>query len=390
MAYESNKILIDMKQARYKIEPNLILEKVISCEDTISTLILTVFNQHLIIKDVLTALAVSTQLPSDLIIIEDGSEDETLSSLTAAINSIAWDTFRFSSIKVFRNTVSKFETVCDDFGIRTATTNCVILIQSDVLITENGFDQLLLSALTSSDDLLMISGRGAELITPEANAFKHSTGSIITGRTFQIASRMARGKRIGLSLCRYLSTLLAAVSIFELKLYRLFWSRFSKSSITANGVFANTRPNAQEFSNTGSAGYVRSHIYTEKSGFLEHGSIWVSQTVMRGPICVDRQKYLECDGFDTNSCFLGFDDHELALRSYLDRHYRVGFVPIGYHSDPNWGTTRKPRSFHQTKLAMYETLRVSKRRETTELFRLNDSQPKLLPQPEIRKFMRNQ
>ena len=97
-----------MKQDRYKIEPSLILEKVISGEDTISTSILTVFNQHLIIKDVLVALAVSTHLPSDLIIIEDGSEDETLSSLTAAINSIAWDKFRFSSIKVFRNLVSKF------------------------------------------------------------------------------------------------------------------------------------------------------------------------------------------------------------------------------------------------------------------------------------------
>jgi hypothetical protein len=379
-----------MKPARYRIEPDLILEKVISGEDAVSTLILTVFNQHLIIKDVLTALVASTHLPSDLIIIEDGSEDETLSSLTATINGIDWDTLPFSSIRIFRNSVSKFETVCDDFGIRTATTNCVILIQSDVLITEYGFDELLLSALTSFDDLLMISGRGTELITPEANAFKHSTGSIITGRTFQIASRIARGDRIGRCLCRFFSALLAAVSVFELKLYSLLRLQLSKSSIPTNNVFSKTRPNARDFSNTGSAGYLRSHIYTEKSNFINRGSIWVSQTVMRGPVCVDRQKYLECDGFDTNSCFLGFDDHELALRSYSDRQYRVGFVPIGYHSDPNWGTTRKPRSFHQTKIAIYETLRVSKRRETTELFRLNDSQSKLLPQPEIRKFMRNQ
>ena len=378
-----------MKQ-RYTIEPILVFEKLITEKKAKSTLILTVFNQHLIIDEVLKAIASSAQLISDLIIIEDGSEDSTLSSLIETITRTEWDTTRFASIKVYRNFVSKFETACDDFGIRRASTNCVILIQSDVLITENGFDKLLFSALSSFDDLLMVSGRGAELLSPEAKEFKQSTGSSIHGRTFQIASRLAPIRPTNLFLCRQLSTLLAAISIFELKIYRLRKFRLNKTFTPPETVhadfFTNTRPSEHEFLSTGNAGYLRSHIHTEMSNFQNYGSIWVSQSVMRGPICVDRQKYLECGGFDTDSCFLGFDDHELALRSYLEHKFRVGFVPIGYHSDPTWGTTRKPRSFLQTKLAIFETIRISKQRRATDLYMFNDSISTSLPQPEIRRF----
>lgn len=375
-----------MKQLKYQSAPILIWDKFISDRKAILTTVITVFNQQNIIANVLNALARSIQLQSHLIIIEDGSEDDTLSALINAINNIEWNIYPFSSIAVYKNSHSRFETACDDFGIKLASTDYVVLLQSDVLITEHGFDRILFSSLTSFEDLLMVSGRGAEPILPQAIAFKQSTGSIINGKTFRFASRLSANINLSQQVRSVLSAFLAAVSVLELKLYLIFKHRITGFGSTTTDQSIETRPNQHDFSYSGSAGYLRSHNQTEKSNFKEFGTIWVSQTIMRGPICIDRRKYLNCGGFNTNSCFLGFDDHELTLRSYLMHQYRVGFVPIGYRSEPNWGTTRKPRSYLQTKLAIYETMRVSKHREKTALYKINDLLSTSLPLPEIRNF----
>jgi hypothetical protein len=71
--------------------------------------------------------------------------------------------------------------------------------------------------------------------------------------------------------------------------------------------------------------------------------LYLHETVMRGPLALHRQRLTELGGFDTSSFFLGNDDHDLALRAWLERGYRVGYTPIAFSSPTEIGNTRRLR-----------------------------------------------
>ena len=68
---------------------------------------------------------------------------------------------------------------------------------------------------------------------------------------------------------------------------------------------------------------------------------------MRGPLLVDKKKYLEVGGFDSERFFLGYDDHDLAMRAWNLKGYRSGYVPVGFLSPLADGATRKMRTIKQ-------------------------------------------
>lgn len=375
-----------MNQSRYTELPALTFEKCFNNTDAIATSIVTVFNQQNIIKKVLEALVISTSVQTDLIIIDDGSDDQTLGNINHAINEIEWDKFQFSNVKIYKNLRSRFEVFCDDFGAKIARTKYVFLIQADVLITEYGFDQILITALKSFPDLLMVSGRGTELLLPIAEELRKGSGSSIHfGKFYKFAHRFECNHKLGHKKRLLLSTFLALATIAEFKLYSIF-RRNQISKTVLNESAQEARPHQSEFSSTGKAGNLGHHAQSRESNFRGMGVIWLSQTVMRGPLCIDRNKFIECGGLNSESYFLAFDDHDLSLRAYLKYNYRVGYVPIGYRSEFNWGTTRKKRSFRQIQIALYETFRTSNYRKTTNLYTLSNSTIKLLPAPQIRNF----
>ena len=375
-----------MKKSEYKKLPKLIFEKCFNESRATSTSIVTVFNQQDIIKNVLEALVISTSMQADLIIIDDGSEDLSLDEISRAINEIEWNKYPFSRIKVYANSHSRFEVFCDNFGVKIAQTEYAILIQADVLITEYGFDRIFLSALKSSPDMLMVSGRGTEVLLPIAKQLSESSGSTIPlGRIYRFAQRFNYLTRFKHKMRVLLSIFLAIAALPEIKLYSVF-RRNQRSKTVINDGTHEARPHQSEFSITGKAGYLGHHAQSEESNFGDKGIIWVSQTVMRGPLCIDRSKLIECGGLNTESYFLAFDEHDLSLRAYLKYKYRVGYVPIGYRSNPNWGTTRKKRSFRQIQLALYESFRILNYQKATDLYSLSDSSSLILPAPQIRNF----
>jgi hypothetical protein len=110
-------------------------------------------------------------------------------------------------------------------------------------------------------------------------------------------------------------------------------------------------PNAQEFALTGSAGFLGELVdllpYETTSEFdalvaKNSKKIWFGETVMRGPIMIDRNVYVTSGGFDTEAFYQGNDDHDLILRV---RHSgkRVGFTPVNFSSPLNLGNARKKR-----------------------------------------------
>jgi hypothetical protein len=176
--------------------------------------------------------------------------------------------------------------------------------------------------------------------------------------------------------------------LIETKIAVLKSMRKSKSSIHKDKELCIDveRPLLADFIQTSKAGYLSAYDITNKSGFNTTGSVWLGQTVMRGPIALDRSKYLNVGGFDLESCFLGFDDHEITLRAYQKFRFRVGFLPIGYQSSMEWGATRRKRSLKQSRIAILNCLRIANKRKLTNLYTISDSSAIPLPMPEIREF----
>jgi len=349
------------------------------------TFVLTTFNQEFLINKVIHSIVDHSSLPSELIIIDDKSEDETLSKILKMVGDENWDYGHLSKVSVYRNTTSRFETFCDDFGIRLAKTDHVVLVQSDVILTEKKFDTTLIASLKYFPDIMMVSARGTEPIHPIANFFQNSNGSVISLGRFAL---FMTKRNIRKSIQGFISYICVVSYFIESKIASLRSNRKSKFAINEveELYFAVERPFLADFIQAGKAGYLSYYDVTRESGFEKIAMVWLGQTIMRGPIALDRTKYLEVGGFDLGSCFLGFDDHEIALRAYLKFKYRVGFLPIGYKSSLEWGTTRRPRSLKQSRIAIYHCLRIANNRKLTSLYNIKDKNTISLPIPEIREF----
>jgi glycosyltransferase involved in cell wall biosynthesis len=349
------------------------------------TFVLTTFNQESLIEKVIESIINYSNMPSELIVIDDRSEDRTLSTIINLVRDKNWENGAVSRVSIYSNKISRFETYCDDFGIRLAKTDYVVLVQSDVILTEEKFDTKLITALKHFPDIMMISARGTEPIQPVANFFQNSNGSVIG---LGLLTLFMTRKNIPKSVHWLISYICVLSYLIETKIAVLKSMRKSNSSIHKDKELCIDveRPLLADFIQTSKAGYLSAYDITNKSGFNTTGSVWLGQTVMRGPIALDRSKYLNVGGFDLESCFLGFDDHEITLRAYQKFRFRVGFLPIGYQSSMEWGATRRKRSLKQSRIAILNCLRIANKRKLTNLYTISDSSAIPLPMPEIREF----
>jgi hypothetical protein len=75
----------------------------------------------------------------------------------------------------------------------------------------------------------------------------------------------------------------------------------------------------------------------------ELNTVYVGQALIRGPIVWSAEKFRNLGGFNDIAYFLGRDDCDLALRGMING-LMVGYLPCDQVSNPNDGTTRKPRT----------------------------------------------
>jgi len=318
------------------------------------TKIVTCFNQSAIIREVLAQIVSCSFEPFDLHIIDDSSEDDTLKVVTNFVKTLQSPLLR--RLMVSRARVSQFETQCDDYGIRSSRTRFVILIQADLLITNPGFDEVLLLPLKRWKDLIAISGRGTEPVAPIQVAYRQSSGSVVSmGRLGTSLLRLSTCRRMIQRLprvCEILSILIGAEqTLFNRSKRKRGRLESSKENLDTSEVF----PDVHRFNATSKAGHLDASFSVVSNAERFRGLIWVGDTVMRGPLAIDRHKYCEVGGFDSRRYFLGFDDHDLFVRSFLQYGYRVGFTPINLRSDLAWGSTRKNRSRNQISLLLLKS-----------------------------------
>jgi glycosyltransferase involved in cell wall biosynthesis len=333
------------------------------------SVVIPVFNQELKIESVIQSLLLNLTVPTELIVIDDASADQSLVVLREVLPTLVSTSKYITQVRLFSFQTSAFETQCDCFGIENATADYVLELQADMYINEPGFDRRMIDAIRKYSDILMLSGRGTENIVPVYQEYIKSLGS-------QVSSKGSFALHIFVRLLRkshFLSNLVAQ-----------FRSRnLPQEKTYPSGIESALFPDLHIFEKTGEAG--RLGYLINKNILPSATCMWVGETVMRGPLLIDKKKYFEVGGFDRNRFFLGYDDHDLAIRAWDLLNYRSAYVPIGFDNPLDGGTTRKGRTLQQEFVIFKNLMRINRKWKNSTLYKAQD----ILSKKPIKREIRN-
>ena len=124
--------------------------------DIIDSIILTVHNQEDIIKDVLEGIEKNTTGSYELILVIDGCTDGTEKVIVDYLD----DSSLSSKVK-FKYADNVFETKANNIGLLEAIGKYVIIVQDDMIIRENGWNQRMRKPFDSFDDVFAVTARTA-------------------------------------------------------------------------------------------------------------------------------------------------------------------------------------------------------------------------------------
>lgn len=310
----------------------------ISCDLSV---VMPIYNQENSIQSVITGLLKSITSCFELILIDDASTDKTCEILMN-LEPIYREYSNLKRASVYKNTKSRFETHCDAFGFAKAKGSFILEIQADMILDDTGFEKRLIKALHCHKSLVAISGRGVEQLMPITEQYAKTLGtdrahnSSLLGYIFVRCVAQAKN-----ALKRILNTAVIDQSDKKKSLSKIHEE-------VSDHVFLNSGC-------AGRLGIKATHEISHEK--VKANKLYIGETVMRGPIIFDREKYIEIGGLDTKSFFQGFDDHDFCARALL-RGYRVGYTPVKYSSPLDLGTTRKPRSISTEIEVLKNILRI--------------------------------
>lgn len=318
------------------------------------TVVIPIFNQEKIVKDVLKSIMRNLSLPYELFLIDDASEDLSNNEIRNYFEDINFAEFQnVRSVSLFKNRFSRFETWCDDFGIRKSKTDFCLEIQADMLIDDFGFDKRMLEAMIKYPELAILSGRGIEPLAPIISSFE---------KYMHLSDRFDRFLLINLKkLVRNLAT----------RLFKLLHSNSLVQNIVSEQIENEFIEKSDEnFLLTGQAGRLGMLIENRISeAMVQSRKIYFGETLMRGPLFLNRELYLELKGFDTKRFFLGFDDHDYCAR-VSEAGLRVGYTPVSFDSPLVFGSTRKNRSLKSEFLVFFNMIRIRMLMKNSSLFNI--------------------
>ncbi len=291
------------------------------------------------------------ELDFELNILDDCSNDNTCQVVLNFLNSYSLINSRLVSYKFYTSSKSLFEVTSEDFLIRKSEGDFIICIQSDMYINEKGFDLKFLNAFSKNDDIFILSGRGTHRFQRVFNDYRKGLGSDRSyGNKLFIhilillrrSSMMTFEKFVPSNVVRAVSSFRQNISIKSSKINNLEMQELQLNSSSDNPM-ASILPSEIDFKTSGEAGRLGSLILIT-DGIHSGHKIWLSETVMRGPLFFRKKDYIDLGGFDTKSFFQGFDEHDLILRAWLKLKKRAGYLHVGFSSPLEIGTTRKPRT----------------------------------------------
>lgn len=307
-------------------------------EDPEISIVLPVFNQELIISDVIHGIVKSMTLPFELIVIDDASEDESLKEILCTCQEeYTHRLSNFLGYSIYQNSKSQFETYCDAFGFSKSKGKYLLELQSDMIVDDYGFDQRLADAMILFPNLFAISGRGTEPMDAISRDFVRNYEKF-SNQTFVL-------------LRLFVNHIKEAVK--ELRILGMKKTSNNEVSSENESLFIESK----DFDIKGHAGRLGRDLFKKYSSKdLGKKLIYFGDTIMRGPLFIRKGMYVQIGGLNTDAFFLGFDDHDLFSRARIEKNWRVAYSPISFNSPVEMGSTRKFRSLKQ-KIAFYRASR---------------------------------
>jgi glycosyltransferase involved in cell wall biosynthesis len=307
--------------------------------------VIPVFNQEKIIYGHLSSIVNNARGSIELVIIDDASKDSSRKEILKFISDLSPLMENILRVRLYRTNISVYESRAEDFGFRVSQGQFVLGIQADMKILQLGFDDELVGVLSCRPNFSILSCRGT-----------HSFYHLDNGLTY-------RGRELSDRIdFRFI---VRPIVRLKQKLALIYTQLLQKSQENKNLPIHVNEPNHPILEwekifpskDSESAGWLGGNIdflpYEYDSSFAEKlwrfsQRIWVGETVMRGPIFMRRQHYLESGGYNTKAFFQGLDEHDLSIR-FKSKSKQVGFYPI-YFASPSAlrvaGKTGK-RSFTQ-------------------------------------------
>lgn len=294
--------------------------------------VIPIHNQREIIASNIKALFSCITLDSEIIFVDDSSSDGSQEEILNAISGELPQEIKRIFLYRFEHPI--FESACDDFGIKSASGKYIIEIQADMQMLEKGFDKKMTRVLGEYPDIFMLSGRGvmpfdeiAEIYSRSRGTESHLSKSLKFSIWRNIIKVVKKNNEINIEEPKSLTTV-------------------SDHTFLHNLVF----PTNKDFSESGKAGRLGPLI--EVNPIEPRPLLYIGDTVMRGPICFMRERYVELGGFNLESFFLGYDEHDLNLKARILKGWRSGFLSVGFVSPLSHGSMRKSRTL-KNKFELY-------------------------------------
>ncbi len=268
------------------------------------SLLVPVHNQEAVIVEHLEAMRSCACLPHEIVVVPDGCTDATAQKVADWAAALPLQRGHTVGVTVAEVSESIFETNSDNLAASLASAPYLVEVQADMRLEHPGFDSALVAGLDRHPELFALSGRGAhafhEVLPPSRGVLPRLTG--LLRRTL----RRAIDRRA-----------------------------FRRGSY---------RPNRFELFATRAIGRCGALIDLPLAPEVGSGRVYVSDTVMRGPLAMRRQQFWELGGFSSEHFFLGNDDHDLMARA-RDRHgLRGAYVPIRFSAPLELGSVRRERT----------------------------------------------
>ena len=332
------------------------LSPLISC-------VIPVFNQESVVYKHLRSIVEHSTCLLELIILDDTSSDDTTKEILRFINDLekSQSQSNILGIRFYRTSFPVYESRCEDFGFRNSNGRFVMSIQADMKILELGFDRKLIQVFESDSSLRIISCRGVHSLS------ELGTQQSLRGREHPDDLGV---KYFYFALRRVLSNFFH-FSKNSIKIVNISEEFNSPHSNSSNGERRNAWASVFPNVTSDKAGWLGTKIdelpYEYDSRFHETlkaflGRLWIGDSVMRGPLLMKRDFYIEMGGFDVAAFYQGLDDHDLSLRVKSVGGV-VGFSPIYFSSPIELGAGRFYKSFRQR---LVSTIHAQARRTNFE------------------------
>jgi hypothetical protein len=283
-----------------------------------------IYNMDFALPAVFKGITSSYSVSAEVFFILDACSDKsepTLLKLIENFISTGADQPQIS-FYVFRSRRNLFESKAENFVLSSmSSAKYVISIQADIILEDYAYDKRIIQIFEEFDDIFMISGRGThQWELPESlPKFKDLFFTIVRGFSLSFASDTKE-----------------ELSIISSK----------KVKLTSESLL-----NENYFGRSG-----RNHA-------LEVGGdpilLYLSDTVMRGPLAFRISAVKSFGGLDWKRHRLGNDDHELALRGWRKLSLRTAYYPAVFKSPINWGATRRRKTLLEA--LIYGVMRCSER-----------------------------